>query len=296
MSAQIIDGKIIAEQITREVAEEVKLLKSKGVQPGLAVVIVGERPDSQLYVRKKAEMSEQLGIYSEKVVLPATTSQTELLAVVDRLNKDPKIHGILVQSPPPDHIDEAKIIDAINPAKDVDGFHAVNVGKMTIGDSSALVPCTPAGCVELLIRSGVKLEGANVVVLGRSMIVGKPAALLLMANDKRTNATVTVCHSRTKNMAEIMKQADVLVIAIGKPEFVKADMVRDGAVVIDVGIHVVPDPSRKSGKRTTGDVDFAAVSAKASMITPVPGGVGPMTIAMLMKNTVKAARQIHNIS
>ncbi|MDX2227692.1 MAG: bifunctional methylenetetrahydrofolate dehydrogenase/methenyltetrahydrofolate cyclohydrolase FolD [Verrucomicrobiae bacterium] len=284
MSATLIDGKAIAEEIVSEVAVRVAAFKPLGKVPGLAVVLVGDRPDSALYVRKKIEMCERLGILSRKVELPVRTTQEELLRVVGELNLDPAIHGILVQSPLPPPIDEQAVIRAIDPRKDVDGFHPVNVGKFTIGDPTGLVPCTPAGVIELLLRSRVELPGRRAVVLGRSMIVGKPAALLLLAQ----NATVTICHSKTRDLAEITRQAEILVVGIGRPEFVRAGMVGEGAVVIDVGIHVLPDATRKSGKRTVGDVAFDEVSAKCGMITPVPGGVGPMTIALLMRNTVKA--------
>ncbi|MDZ4743733.1 MAG: bifunctional methylenetetrahydrofolate dehydrogenase/methenyltetrahydrofolate cyclohydrolase FolD [Verrucomicrobiota bacterium] len=282
--AQLIDGKLIAEKINQEIAGLVSKIKETGLTPGLAVVQVGSRPDSSLYVGKKVETCQNLGIYSERIHLDASISQSELLQVIDSLNERNDIHGILVQSPPPDHINEQAIVAAINPLKDVDGFHPVNVGKMTIGDPTALVACTPAGCVEILKRSGIELTGKRAVVLGRSMIVGKPLSLLLLSE----NCTVTICHSKTKNLPEITRQADILCVAIGKPEFVTKDFVSPGTVVIDVGIHVVADSSRKSGKRTTGDVKFSEVSEIASMITPVPGGVGPMTIALLMQNTIKA--------
>lgn len=282
---EIIDGKKIAEILNGETDQQVSLIKSKtGLTPGLAVVQVGERPDSSLYVGKKVETCKALGIYSERIQLDESISQNELLQVIDTLNARKEIHGILVQSPPPAHIHEQAIVAAIDPLKDVDGFHPVNVGKMTIGDPTALVPCTPAGCIELLKRSGIDLNGKRAVVLGRSMIVGKPLSLLLLAE----NCTVTICHSKTKNLTEITRQADILCVAIGKPEFLTADFVTPGTVIVDVGIHVVSDVSRKSGKRTTGDVKFDEVSPLTSKITPVPGGVGPMTIAMLMKNTVKA--------
>ncbi|MDL5048409.1 bifunctional methylenetetrahydrofolate dehydrogenase/methenyltetrahydrofolate cyclohydrolase FolD [Oscillatoria amoena NRMC-F 0135] len=282
---ELIDGKIISAAINEETARRCAEIKNKtGLVPGLAVVQVGDRPDSTLYVRKKVETCQALGIHSEMIRLDAATSESELLQVIDSLNARSDIHGILVQSPPPDHINEETIVAAIDPLKDVDGFHPVNVGKMTIGDPTALVACTPAGCVELLKRSGVELSGKRAVVLGRSMIVGKPLALLLLAQ----NCTVTVCHSKTRDLPAITRQAEILCVAIGKPEFVTADFVSPGTVVIDVGIHVVADSSRKSGKRTTGDVKFDQVSPLASKITPVPGGVGPMTIALLMQNTIKA--------
>ncbi len=282
---ELIDGKQIAGIINRETAAQIALAKSRtGLTPGLAVVQVGNRPDSSLYVGKKVETCNALGVFSERIRFDETISQSELLQVIGALNARRDIHGILVQSPPPEHICEETIVSAIDPLKDVDGFHPVNVGKMTIGDPTALVPCTPAGCVELLQHSGIDLTGKRAVVLGRSMIVGKPLSLLLLG----ANCTVTICHSKTRQLPEITRQAEILCVAIGKPEFVTADFVSPGAVVIDVGIHVVPDASRKSGKRTTGDVKFDEVSPLASKITPVPGGVGPMTIAMLMKNTLKA--------
>ncbi|MDZ4816521.1 MAG: tetrahydrofolate dehydrogenase/cyclohydrolase catalytic domain-containing protein [Verrucomicrobiota bacterium] len=291
MNARVIDGKQIATSINAETKASVIALNEKGITPGLAVVLVGDRPDSELYVAKKVETCAALGIYSQKVHLPATTSQLELLTLIDRLNNDPKIHGILVQSPPPKHIDESAIVHVLNPAKDVDGFHPINVGKLAMGDPTGLVPCTPSGCQELLLRSGIQTQGAHVVVVGRSMIVGKPVALLLMAAGPGGDATVTVCHSKTRHLNEITRQADILIVAMGKPQFIGKEMVKEGAVVIDVGIHVINDPTRKSGKRTVGDVAFEEVSQVASHITPVPGGVGPMTIALLMRNTVKACRQ-----
>jgi methylenetetrahydrofolate dehydrogenase (NADP+)/methenyltetrahydrofolate cyclohydrolase len=242
-------------------------------------------------VRSKDKKCRELGIHSVKHELPATTSQEDLLALIGELNADPAIHGILVQSPPPAHIDEAAIVRAIDPAKDVDGFHPVNVAKLALEDPTGFVPCTPLGCQVLLEESGIPVEGAEVVVLGRSMIVGKPMALLLMAKGKAANATVTVAHSRSRDLPSITRRADILVAAIGKPEFVRADHVKDGAVVIDVGINRVDDPTRESGYRVAGDVAFAEVAPKCRAITPVPGGVGPMTIAMLMANTVKACRQ-----
>jgi methylenetetrahydrofolate dehydrogenase (NADP+)/methenyltetrahydrofolate cyclohydrolase len=254
------------------------------------VVIVGDDPASHVYVGSKVKTCAELGMHSEKIQLPASTSQEELLEVVHRLNADPKIHGILVQSPPPPHIHEEEIIRAIDPRKDVDGFHPENVAKLVLEDPTGFVPCTPAGSMRLLQAAGIDTQGANVVVLGRSMIVGKPMALLLMA--KNANATVTVAHSRSRDLPALCRGADILVAAVGRPEMVKADWVKDGAVVIDVGINRVPDSSKKSGFRLTGDVAFDEVAPKCRAITPVPGGVGPMTIAMLMKNTLQAARQL----
>ncbi|MHB9138384.1 MAG: bifunctional methylenetetrahydrofolate dehydrogenase/methenyltetrahydrofolate cyclohydrolase FolD [Victivallaceae bacterium] len=290
MSAKIIDGKAISAQVNAETAKEVKILAGQNLQPGLAVALIGENPASQVYVGMKAKKCAELGIYSEKIVLPQDATMTEVLAMIDKLNKDPKIHGILVQSPPPPQIDEEKIIEAIDPAKDVDCFHAVNVGKMLTGRRDGFFPCTPYGVMILLERSGVDPAGKHAVVLGRSNIVGKPMMALLVQKGKGADATVTVVHSRTKNIAEYTRQADILIAAIGKPEFVTADMVKPGAVVIDVGINRVEDPSSGKGYKLVGDVKYDEVAEKASMITPVPGGVGPMTIAMLMQNTVKACK------
>jgi len=284
----IIDGRAIAEKVYTELRGEIAELKSHGLRPGLAVVLVGDNPASRAYVRAKDKMCRELRLHSVKLELPATTKQEELLARVDELNRDSAVHGILVQSPPPPHIDEAAIIRALDPRKDVDGFHPLNVAKLVMGDNSGFVPCTPLGCLRLLRETNVSLPGANVVVLGRSLIVGKPMALLLM--QKGVDATVTVVHSRTRNIREICHRADVIIAAIGRPHFVKADHVREGAVVIDVGINRVDDVASERGYRLVGDVDFDRVVEKAGAITPVPGGVGPMTIAMLMANTVKACR------
>ncbi|MCU0797388.1 MAG: bifunctional methylenetetrahydrofolate dehydrogenase/methenyltetrahydrofolate cyclohydrolase FolD [Akkermansiaceae bacterium] len=285
--SNLIDGKAVSAAVLEECRKEVAALKARGVTPGLAVVLVGEDPASQVYVGSKVRTCGDLGIYSRKIELPTETTQEELLRVVATLNADPAIDGILVQSPPPPHIDEEAVIRAISPAKDVDGFHPENVAKLALEDASGFVPCTPAGCMRLLREAGVETRGANVVVIGRSMIVGKPMALLLMA--KGADATVTVAHSRSRDLAGICRQADILVAAVGRPEMVKADWVKEGAVVIDVGINRVEDASRKSGFRLTGDVAFDEVAPKCKAITPVPGGVGPMTIAMLMKNTIVAA-------
>ena len=286
-----IDGVAVADTVLEECAAQIADLKSRGHTPGLAVVLVGDHPASRSYVRAKDRMCQKLGMHSVKLELPAETTQAELLAVVDQLNRDPAVHGILVPSPPPKHIDEAAIVLAIDPAKDVDGFHPVNVGKLAIGDPSGFVPCTPLGCQRLLLETGIDTAGANVVMLGRSLLVGKPFALLMMGKGKGGDATVTVAHSRSKDLRGICRSADILVVAIGRPNFVTADDVREGAVVIDVGINQVDDPTTKRGYRLVGDVDFAGVSPKCSAITPVPGGVGPMTIAMLMSNTIKACRQ-----
>jgi methylenetetrahydrofolate dehydrogenase (NADP+)/methenyltetrahydrofolate cyclohydrolase len=289
--SHLIEGRPIAEKVYAELHGEIAELKRRGRTPGLAVVLVGDNPASRAYVRSKDKMCRDLGLHSVKLEMPADTTQDELLRRVHELNGDPAIHGILVQSPPPRHIDEAAVVRAIDPAKDVDGFHPANVAKLTLGDGSGFVPCTPLGCQRLLIESGVEIAGAHVVVLGRSMIVGKPLALLLMRKGKGGDATVTVVHSRSQRLAEITRSADILIAAIGQPEFVRAEHVREGAVVIDVGINRVDDPTMERGYRLVGDVAFAEVSEKASAITPVPGGVGPMTIAMLMANTVRACRQ-----
>jgi methylenetetrahydrofolate dehydrogenase (NADP+)/methenyltetrahydrofolate cyclohydrolase len=290
MTAQIIDGKQVAANMRAELKEEVTKLKEKGIVPGLGVVLVGEDPASKSYVTAKERTCEEIGIYSDDNRLPADTSQENLMALVDKLNKDPKIHGILVQLPLPDHLNEAEVLLAIDPAKDVDGFHPVNVGKMMIGEK-AFLPCTPHGVIQLLIRSGVTVEGSNVVIVGRSNIVGKPLANMLIQKQKNRNATVTVCHTRTKDLSSKTKQADIVIAAAGRPNTVTADMIKDGAVVIDVGVNRVEDATKKRGYRLVGDVDFEAVKEKASFITPVPGGVGPMTITMLMYNTVESAKR-----
>mgnify|MGYP001227266717 CR=1 FL=1 len=284
----ILNGKEIAADALAGCREQVQGLEARGVTPGLAVVIVGKDPASHVYVGSKVKTCADLGIYSRRIELPEETSQKEVLEVVAGLNADPSIHGILVQSPPPPHINEEEIIRLIDPDKDVDGFHPVNVGKLVMEDDSGFVPCTPQGCIQLLERAGIETSGANAVVIGRSMIVGKPMALLLMG--RGINATVTVAHSRTKELAKVCREADILIPAIGKPEFVTADFVKEGAVVIDVGINRLEDSSRKSGYRLVGDVAYEEVAPKCRAITPVPGGVGPMTIAMLMSNTIKAAR------
>ncbi len=286
----LIDGRSIAEKVYVDLRHEIADLKSKGVTPGLAVVLVGDNPASRTYVRSKDKMSRELGLHSVKLELPASTTQSELLAQVEELNRDPKVHGILVQSPPPKQIDEGAIVRALDPRKDVDGFHPLNVAKLAMGDPTGFVPCTPLGVQRLLIESKIDIAGAHVVVLGRSMIVGKPVALLLMQKAKGGDATVTVAHSRSKNLEEITRSADILIAAIGRAHFVKADHVRAGAVVIDVGINRMDDKTNERGYRLVGDVAFDEVAPKAKAITPVPGGAGPMTIAMLMSNTVKAAR------
>lgn len=282
MSAAIINGKQISEDIRNSLKSEVEQLKSQGLTPGLAVILVGEDPASQVYVRNKEKACHDLGFYSEVHRLDASTTEEELLALVDKLNKQSDIHGILVQLPLPKHIHEKSVIDAISVHKDVDGFHPVNVGNLVIGDDS-LLPCTPAGVIELIKRAGVEISGKHAVVIGRSNIVGKPVSLLL----QRENATVTMCHSRTANMKEITKQADILVVAIGRANFVDASFVKPGAVVIDVGMN------RLDTGKLAGDVDFESVKEVSGPITPVPGGVGPMTITMLMQNTVVAAKRLH---
>jgi methylenetetrahydrofolate dehydrogenase (NADP+)/methenyltetrahydrofolate cyclohydrolase len=287
----LIDGRAIAEKVYVDLRREIAELRVRGRTPGLAVVLVGDDPASRTYVRSKDKMSRELGVHSVKLELPAATTQQELLARVEELNRDPSIHGILVQSPPPPHIDEAAIVRALDPRKDVDGFHPLNVAKLAMGDPAGFVPCTPLGVQRLLIESNIEIAGAHVVIVGRSMIVGKPLALLLMQKTNGGDATVTVTHSRSRNLEAITRSADILVAAIGRAEFVKAGHVRQGAVVIDVGINRVEDAARERGYRLVGDVAFDEVSKKASAITPVPGGVGPMTIAMLMSNTVKACRQ-----
>ncbi len=278
----------MAEKVYAEIRGEIAALKAEGITPGLAVVLIGDDPASRAYVRSKDKMCRELGLYSVKLELPPETTQADLLAHVEEMNRDPAIHGILVQSPPPKQIDEGVIVRALDPAKDVDGFHPLNIAKLALGDASGFVPCTPLGCLRLLREGGVAVSGAHVVVLGRSMIVGKPLALLLM--QKGIDATVTVVHSRTRNLAEITNTADVIVAAIGQAGFVRAEHVCEDVVVIDVGINRVDDAAAPRGYRLVGDVAFDEVAPKAAAITPVPGGVGPMTIAMLMANTVKAAR------
>lgn len=290
MTAQIIDGKQVAADMREELKVKVAELKEQGIVPGLAVVLVGEDPASKSYVTAKERACEEIGIYSNDNRLPAETSQEELMALVDKLNKDPKINGILVQLPLPKHLNESEVLLAIDPNKDVDGFHPVNVGKMVVGEETFL-SCTPHGIIQLLLRNNVKIEGADVVIVGRSNIVGKPVANMLMQKNDKGNATVTVCHTRTKDLAEHCLRADIIIAAAGRPNTITADMVKDGAVVIDVGVNRVEDASKKRGYRLVGDVDFEAVKEKASLITPVPGGVGPMTITMLLYNTVESAER-----
>ncbi len=290
MTARIIDGKAIAASLREELRAETARLTAAGMRPGLGVILVGADPASTSYVTAKENACGEIGIFSDDNRLPATTSEADLLALIARMNADPRIHGILVQLPLPKAISESKALLAVAPEKDVDGFHPVNVGRMVIGEK-AFLPCTPHGVLKLLARSGVSTDGAHVVVVGRSNIVGKPLANLLMQKNPEANATVTVCHTGTPDMGRFTRQADILIVAAGRPNMVTADMVREGAVVIDVGVNRVPDASKKSGYRLVGDVDFEAVKAKASLITPVPGGVGPMTITMLLYNTVAAARE-----
>ena len=285
----VIDGRAIAAQILRELAQRAAELTRRGVTPGLAFVRVGEDAASKVYVGRKEKACAELGLFSETHVLPEKTSEAELLALISKLNLDLRLHGILVQAPLPKHIRESKIYSAVLPEKDVDGFHPVNVGKLMLGDATGFRPCTPAGIVELLARSDVKTDGAEVVVLGRGNIVGKPMAAMLCQKGKNANATVTVCHSATRDIAAHCRRADILIAAMGVAEFVKAGMVNPGATVIDVGVNRVADPGSKTGTKLVGDVDFAAVQKVAGKITPNPGGVGPMTIAMLMSNTVRAA-------
>ena len=293
MSTRIIDGKAIAKAVRADVAAEVARLRERGVVPGLTVVLVGEDPASQVYVRNKGRACEEAGMRSEILRLPDTTSQDELLATIDRLNADAAVHGMLVQLPLPDHIAEAEVLLRIDPRKDVDGFHPVNVGKLVQGDPTGFRPATPYGVQEMLLRSEIETSGAHAVIVGRSNIVGKPMANLLIQKGPAGNATVTVCHSRTQDIGAVTRTADILVVAIGKAEFVTADMVKPGAVVIDVGINRVDDATRERGYRLVGDVAFEEVAEVASAITPVPGGVGPMTIAMLLKNTLQAASALH---
>ena len=288
-AGNLIDGRAVAEEIHRETALRVTALKARGVQPGLTFVRVGEDPASKVYVGMKERTSLRLGIAAATHVLPANTSEGDLLQLIAELNADARVHGILVQAPLPAHINSTKVFTAVSPEKDVDGFHPVNVGKLLLGDTTGFVPCTPAGVHELLIRSNVKLDGAEVVILGRGNIVGKPMAAILCQKAKHANATVTLCHSATRDLAAHCRRADILVAALGVAEFLKADMVKPGAVVLDVGVNRVPDPTAKNGSRLVGDVDFARVQPIAGLITPNPGGVGPMTVAMLMRNTVRAA-------
>lgn len=290
MTAHIIDGKAIAAQMREELKQRVAALKTQGITPGLAVILVGDDPASKSYVTAKEQACHDIGMYSSDNRIAATTTQAELLALIDQFNKDPKIHGILVQLPLPKHINEEAVLLAVDPKKDVDGFHPINVGRMVVGQD-AYLPCTPHGVIQLLVRSNVKLDGAEVVVVGRSNIVGKPVANMLIQKSPTGNATVTICHTRTKNLADHVRRADIVIAAAGRPNTITAEMVKPGAVVIDVGVNRVDDSTKKSGFRLVGDVDFNGVKEKASMITPVPGGVGPMTITMLLYNTVQSAQK-----
>jgi methylenetetrahydrofolate dehydrogenase (NADP+)/methenyltetrahydrofolate cyclohydrolase len=287
--ANLIDGRAIARQIQAELVQRIAALKASGLQPGLAFVRVGEDAASKVYVGRKEKTCAELGIFSETYVLPEATGEADLLEMLARLNADARLHGVLVQAPLPPQIRSAIVYATVRPEKDVDGFHPVNVGKLMLGDPTGFQPCTPAGIRELLVRAEVKLSGAEVVVLGRGNIVGKPMAAMLCQKEKHANATVTICHSGTRDIRAHCRRADILIAAMGVAEFVKADMVRPGAVVVDVGVNRVSDLAAKGGSRLVGDVDFAAVQPVAGKITPNPGGVGPMTIAMLMQNTVRAA-------
>ncbi|MEX1258499.1 MAG: bifunctional methylenetetrahydrofolate dehydrogenase/methenyltetrahydrofolate cyclohydrolase FolD [Gemmatimonadota bacterium] len=290
MGAEIISGTEVAQAIRREVAEGVKARVASGKgPPGLATVLVGEDPASQAYVRMKNRAAREAGIQSRQIDLPAATSEGDLLALIRELNADPEIHGILVQLPLPSQIEEGRILEAVDPSKDVDGFHPINVGRLNAGDPGVLAPCTPRGIIELLLRSGHDPAGKHVVVVGRSNIVGRPMVSLLLGRGRGGNATVTVAHSRTPDLGAVTRLGDILIVAIGRPELVKADMIRPGAVVIDVGVNRVDDPSAERGYRLTGDVDFEGVKEVAAAITPVPGGVGPMTIAILLQNTLDAS-------
>ena len=291
LAGNLIDGRAIAQEVHAETESRVATLKLAGVEPGLVFIRVGEDPASKVYVGMKERTAARLGIRSDTTVLPENTPETGLLELLGKLNAAASVHGVLVQAPLPRHIDEAKVFSTVSPAKDVDGFHPVNVGKLMLGEPGGFVPCTPGGVHELLIRSGVTIEGAEVVILGRGNIVGKPMAAILCQKAKYANATVTLCHSRTHDVAEHCRRADIIVAAMGVAEFVKADMVKPGATVIDVGVNQVDDPAAEKGYRLVGDVDFAAVQPIAGKIPPNPGGVGPMTIAMLMRNTVRAAEQ-----
>ena len=291
MRAELIDGKAIAKSIREEVARDVRGLVERGVTPGLTVVLVGDDPASQIYVRSKERACIEAGMNGRTIRLPADTPQAELMDLVDQLNADPTVHGILVQSPLPKHMNEEAVVYRIDPAKDVDGFHPVNVGKLLIGARDGFAPCTPAGVQELLVRSGVQTSGAECVIVGRSNIVGKPMAAIMMQQADGANATVTVCHSRTKDLAAHLRRADIVVAAIGRAEMITGDMLKPGVVVIDVGINRVEDASDPRGYRVVGDVHFDSAGEVASRITPVPGGVGPMTIALLLRNTVRAAER-----
>lgn len=295
-TGRLIDGRAMAEQVHAETATRVAQLAARHCQPGLAFVRIGEDPASRVYVGMKEKAARRLGILSETQVLPESTTEADLVRLLDALNQDSRFHGILVQAPLPNHINAARIYSTVAPGKDVDGFHPINVGKLMLGDASGFAPCTPAGIQRLLIGSAIATEGAEVVILGRGDIVGKPMAAILCQKSRHANATVTICHSRSRDIATHCRRADILIAAMGVPEFVKADMVKPGAAVIDVGVNRIADPTAKDGSRLVGDVDFAAVRAVAGAITPNPGGVGPMTIAMLMQNTVRAAEMAARLS
>lgn len=292
MTARIIDGTALAKSLRAELALDVQRLTALGRRPGLAAVLVGDDPASQSYVRSKGRACEEAGMLSRTVLLPAATPEVELLALIDQLNVDPEIHGILVQLPLPEQINTERVLLRVSPMKDVDGFHPINVGRLVLGDPKAFRPATPWGIIQMLLREGIETKGAHAVVLGRSTVVGRPLANLLLQDAPGGNATVTVCHSKTRDLPGVTRTADILIAAIGRPEFVTREMVKPGAVVIDVGINRVDDPSKPKGYRLTGDVAFGPVSEVASAITPVPGGVGPMTIAMVLKNTIQAAEML----
>lgn len=291
MPAKLIDGTAIGRQLRADLAPGIAELKKKGVTPGLAVILVGEDPASQVYVRMKGKACEEAGIYSETIRLPADSPEQVVIAEIDRLNANPAIHGILVQTPLPKHMDSNRVLHRVDPRKDVDGFHPENVGKVSLGDPSGFRPATPYGVQQLLLKTGVETRGAHAVIVGRSQIVGRPMASLLIQDGPGGNATVTICHSRTRDLGAVTRLADILIVAIGKPRMVTGEMVRPGAVVIDVGVNRITDPAAEKGYRLVGDVNFEEARQVASAITPVPGGVGPMTITMLLYNTVQAARQ-----
>lgn len=291
MPAKLIDGAAVGEKMRAELQAEIRTLRAKGVTPGLAAVLVGDNPASATYVRMKGKACDEAGLYHETIRLPTETTEAELLALIERLNADHKIHGILVQLPLPKHINTARVLHRVDPSKDVDGFHPENVGKVSIGDPTGFRPATPYGVQQLLLRSDVDVAGRHTVIVGRSTIVGRPMAALLLQDGPGGNATVTVCHSRTRDIKAVTRLADILIVAIGKPEFVTGEMIKPGAVVIDVGVNRVDDPSLKKGYRLVGDVKFDEAKNVAGAITPVPGGVGPMTITMLLFNTIQAARQ-----
>ncbi len=291
MPANLIDGTAVGDAMRAELQGEIDRLRSRGITPGLAAVLVGDNPASTTYVRMKGKACDEAGLYHETIRLKLETTEAELLELIERLNADHKIHGILVQLPLPQHIDAQRVLHRVSPGKDVDGFHPENVGKVSIGDPTGFRPATPYGVQQLLVRSGIETKGQHAVIVGRSNIVGRPMAALLLQDGPGGNATVTVCHSRTRDMKSVTRLADILIVAIGKPEFVTGEMIKPGAVVIDVGVNRVPDPTTKKGYRLVGDVQFADAKQVAGAITPVPGGVGPMTITMLLYNTVQAARQ-----